>query len=44
MTQYGFYFDSTRCTGCRTCDRIKINIIPEADLLRMHLQDLFTSF
>lgn len=19
MTQYGFYFDSTRCTGCRTC-------------------------
>ena len=20
MTQYGFYFDSTRCTGCRTCE------------------------
>lgn len=19
MTQYGFYFDSTRCTGCKTC-------------------------
>lgn len=19
MTQYGFYFDSARCTGCRTC-------------------------
>ena len=19
MAQYGFYFDSTRCTGCRTC-------------------------
>lgn len=19
MTQYGFYFDTTRCTGCRTC-------------------------
>lgn len=19
MTQYGFYFDNTRCTGCRTC-------------------------
>lgn len=19
MTQYGFYFDSSRCTGCRTC-------------------------
>ncbi|MGI6591148.1 MAG: DMSO/selenate family reductase complex B subunit [Eggerthellaceae bacterium] len=19
MTQYGFYFDDTRCTGCRTC-------------------------
>lgn len=20
MTQYGFFFDSTRCTGCRTCE------------------------
>ena len=20
MTQYGFYFDSTRCTGCKTCE------------------------
>lgn len=20
MTQYAFYFDSTRCTGCRTCE------------------------
>lgn len=20
MTQYGFYFDSARCTGCRTCE------------------------
>ena len=20
MTEYGFYFDSTRCTGCRTCE------------------------
>lgn len=20
MTNYGFYFDSTRCTGCRTCE------------------------
>lgn len=20
MTQYGFYFDSTRCTGCHTCE------------------------
>lgn len=20
MAQYGFYFDSTRCTGCRTCE------------------------
>lgn len=20
MTQYGFYFDSSRCTGCRTCE------------------------
>lgn len=20
MTQYGFYFDGTRCTGCRTCE------------------------
>ena len=20
MTQYGFYFDSSRCTGCKTCD------------------------
>ncbi len=20
MTQYGFYFDNTRCTGCRTCE------------------------
>ena len=19
MTQYGFYFDSSRCTGCKTC-------------------------
>ena len=24
MTQYGFYFDSTRCTGCRTC----MNVCP----------------
>lgn len=20
MTQYGFYFDATRCTGCKTCE------------------------
>lgn len=20
MTQYGFYFDSSRCTGCKTCE------------------------
>lgn len=20
MTQYGFYFDTTRCTGCKTCE------------------------
>ncbi len=20
MTQYGFYFDNARCTGCRTCE------------------------
>lgn len=20
MTQYGFYFDNSRCTGCRTCE------------------------
>lgn len=20
MTQYGFYFDGTRCTGCKTCE------------------------
>jgi anaerobic dimethyl sulfoxide reductase subunit B (iron-sulfur subunit)/Tat-targeted selenate reductase subunit YnfG len=20
MSQYGFYFDNTRCTGCRTCE------------------------
>lgn len=20
MTQYGFFFDNTRCTGCRTCE------------------------
>ena len=20
MSQYGFYFDSTRCTGCKTCE------------------------
>jgi anaerobic dimethyl sulfoxide reductase subunit B (iron-sulfur subunit) len=20
MTQYGFYFDNTRCTGCKTCE------------------------
>ena len=19
MTQYGFHFDGTRCTGCKTC-------------------------
>lgn len=22
MTQYGFYFDATRCTGCKTCEAI----------------------
>lgn len=22
MTQYGFYFDSTRCTGCKTCEMV----------------------
>ncbi len=22
MTQYGFYFDSTRCTGCKTCELV----------------------
>ena len=20
MTQYGFYFDATRCSGCKTCE------------------------
>ncbi|MEG1253924.1 MAG: dimethyl sulfoxide reductase subunit B, partial [Raoultibacter sp.] len=20
MTQYAFYFDGTRCTGCKTCE------------------------
>ena len=22
MTQYGFYFDSSRCTGCKTCELV----------------------
>ena len=20
MTQYGFFYDASRCTGCRTCE------------------------
>ena len=22
MTQYGFYFDTSRCTGCKTCELV----------------------
>ena len=35
MTQYGFYFDATRCTGCKTC---------EAACRDYHNLDLGTTF